>query len=625
MFHVKHSAERIVVVGGGHAGIEAAHACARLGIRAVLVTQRKDTIGVLSCNPAIGGIGKGHLVAEIDALDGVIGRAADASGIQFRLLNRRKGPAVHGPRVQCDRQIYRDTIQKILFSETLIEVVEDEVVDLLVRGGRVTGVKLETGQEIDANSVILTTGTFLGGRIFRGNDIQQGGRIGDNPANLLSERIRETGLPIGRLKTGTPPRLDSRSIRYDKLLAQPGDDVPVMLSSMSKEPEIAQVPCHITRTNSKTHKIIARNLHHSAVYSGIISGSGPRYCPSIEDKVARFPERDSHQIFLEPEGLACNLVYPNGISSSLPAETQDEYVHSIPGLENARIVHHGYAVEYDFVEPQSLMATLECRLLPGLFLAGQINGTTGYEEAAAQGLIAGLNAVAQLRGEAPIILDRADGYIGVLIDDLITQEIREPYRMFTSRAEFRLMLRADNADRRLTPLGIKLGCVREPRRIAFEDKMSKLQAITESLNNRFLSDAEIVASDISQANDGRKRNLVEMLSQAGINHDWAPDIKAELASHDRRLLEQIVNDTIYAPYAKRQKRDVAEMRRQQVLRLPEELDYGVISGLSAELREKLERMRPENLGQASRIDGMTPAALTLLLAHIRRRSGDRAA
>lgn len=620
---MEHDCDRVIVVGGGHAGVEAAHACARMGVAAVLVTHRQDRIGEMSCNPAIGGIGKGHLVAEIDALDGIMGRAADAAGIQFRLLNRSKGPAVRGPRAQCDRQLYRTAVQKLLAAPALpglgqIRVLEGEVVDLISKSDRIAGVTLAGGVQIEAHAVVLTTGTFLGGRIFRGREIEPGGRIGDAPSLPLAERIRGAGLPIARLKTGTPPRLEAATVRFDLLDAQPGDSAPVMLSAFSSGPAVRQVCCHLTRTNERSHDVIARNLHRSAVYSGVISGTGPRYCPSIEDKIARFPDRDSHQIFLEPEGLGDPLIYPNGISTSLPIDAQEDLVRSITGLEAARIVQYGYAVEYDFVNPQCLRATLECRSLPGLYFAGQINGTTGYEEAAAQGLVAGLNAAAALRGEGAIVFDRAEAYIGVLIDDLITQGVREPYRMFTSRAEFRLSLRADNADRRLTPRGMQIGCVGERRRVAFLKKIARFDETRAQLEQLTVTPDRAADHGVALARDGKPRNALETLALAGSDAKTAVGLWPEIAGMDAAVIEQLMNDAVYAPYTDRQLRDIAEMRRQQRRTLPETLDYPAVPGLSTELSEKLARVRPDNLAQASRIDGMTPAALALLLVHARR-------
>jgi tRNA uridine 5-carboxymethylaminomethyl modification enzyme len=589
-----------------------------MGVPVLLVTHRRDRIGEMSCNPAIGGVGKGHLVTEIDALDGIMGRAADAAGIQFRLLNRSKGPAVRGPRAQCDRALYRKAVQELLGGVGNVEVVENDVVDLLLSGERVRGVVLGSGDQIEAAAVVLTTGTFLGGRLYCGDEVREGGRIGDAASLRLAERVRSAGLPIGRLKTGTPPRLDARSIRFDGLEAQPGDADPTMFSVLSTGPVIPQVCCRITRTTLRTHEIIARNLHRSAVYSGAIAGRGPRYCPSVEDKIARFPDRESHQIFLEPEGLDSPLVYPNGISTSLPAEVQEEFVRSIPGLEDARIVQHGYAVEYDFVSPLCLSATLECRALPGLFLAGQINGTTGYEEAAAQGLVAGLNAAAAVREDDPITFDQADGYIGVLIDDLITQGVNEPYRMFTSRAEYRLLLRADNADCRLTPRGIEIGCVGEARRVAFERKMERLSGMRTQLESLTTTPDRACEAGIRLARDGMVRDALSLLALCRPSEPGVLSIWPEIASMDPKLLDHLVNDARYAPYRERQARDIAEMRRQQGLPLSDTIDYAAIPGLSAELAGKLTAVRPENLAQAGRIDGMTPAALTLLLAHAKR-------
>ena len=614
---------QIVVVGGGHAGAEAAHAAARMGVEACLVTHRRDRIGEMSCNPAVGGLGKGHLVTEIDALDGLMGRVADRAGIQFRLLNRSKGPAVRGPRAQCDRALYRAAMQEGLAAEEKLTIVEGEVVDLIMRAGRVSGVVLVDGTEIPATAVILTTGTFLRGKIFCGEEISAGGRIGDAPAVRLSHRIREAGLPLARLKTGTPPRLDARTIRYDGLAVQPGDAEPVLFSTLSSGPYARQTVCHITHTNERTHAIIAENLHRSAVFSGAIEGTGPRYCPSIEDKIVRFPDRASHQVFLEPEGLDSHLAYPNGISTSLPADVQERLVRSIAGLETARIVRPGYAVEYDFVDPQCLDRTLACRPLPSLFLAGQINGTTGYEEAAAQGLVAGLNAAATVLGRAPILFDRADGYLGVLVDDLVTQGVQEPYRMFTSRAEYRLHLRADNADRRLTPKGIAIGCVGDLRRRRFAEKMERLETAGARLAAATVTPDAARRAGLNVTLDGVLRTAADVLATAGV--DDVLRIWPDLADLDPKILEQLSHDARYAPYAERQARDIAAMRQHQARPLPEDMDYAAIPGLSSELREKLAAARPDDLAQAARIRGMTPAALALLLAHARRRSGLSAA
>jgi tRNA uridine 5-carboxymethylaminomethyl modification enzyme len=608
----------VIVVGGGHAGAEAAHAAARTGVTAFLVTHRRDRIGVMSCNPAVGGLGKGHLVAEIDALDGIMGQVADRAGIQFRLLNRSKGPAVRGPRAQCDRSLYRAAMQRCLGEARNVRIIEGEVVDFLMEGDQVQGVVLADGSSLGGAAVVLTTGTFLHGRIFCGEERGEGGRIGDAPALRLADCIRAAGLPLGRLKTGTPPRLDARTIDYEGLVRQPGDTEPVMFSTMSTGLFGPQVDCHITQTNELTHEIIAANLHRSAVFSGALEGAGPRYCPSIEDKVARFPDRASHQVFLEPEGLGSDLVYPNGISSSLPAEVQESMVHSIAGLQKAKIVRPGYAVEYDFVNPQALDRSLACREIPGLYLAGQINGTTGYEEAAAQGLIAGLNAAARATGRPPITFDRAEGYLGVLVDDLVTQGVREPYRMFTSRAEFRLHLRADNADRRLTSKGVAIGCVGENRRRAFERKMERLETAGERLSRMW------VTPDIAQRNgmhltkDGVPRTAIDLLCISGVTVSDVLRLWPEIGKIDSKIIEQLVNDARYAPYAERQARDIAAMRREQERSIPADLDYASMAGLSAELAQKLAAVRPTDLAQAGRIDGMTPAALALVLVHARR-------